>query len=281
MNRKTKQSAGNPSSNVFVHIFLIVTAIITMVPLFTIVITSIRTEKDAVLGPFSIPHEFSLFGNYIEAWTIGNFQQYIFNSVYLVVFSVAGTLIVSTLAGYSFAKFKYPGRNFLYFFILFGLMIPFQTIMLPLYFLLKSLGLLNSLTGIALISFGNAFAIMLMRSFFISLPDSMIEASRIDGCGELRILISIILPNTFPAWASLIVFIALGAWNNLLPPMLFLFDQTKYPVPYAMFAFSDAHTTKYTLLAAAMVISILPILILYLIFNKNFQLDLLAGSEKG
>ena len=168
----------------------------------------------------------------------------------------------------------------MYYILLIGMMIPFQTIMLPLYFTLKSMGMLNSLTGISLlmIGTGEGFAIMMMRSFFISIPDSMIEAARLDGCSELKVLMKVILPNTFPAWTSLIVITAMGAWNNLLAPMMYIFEQNKYPIPYALYAFQSAHTTDYQLLAAGMMISMVPIVIVYVAFQSSFQNGLMAGA---
>ncbi|HZG86018.1 carbohydrate ABC transporter permease [Paenibacillus sp.] len=279
----TFASLSRRMNGILVHIFLIAAALYTLVPFATILITSFRTRADSLNGPFTWPKEWNIVSNYVQAWSMGNFGSYLFNSLYLVVVTVAGTLFVSTLAGYSFAKFRYPGRNVIFYLLLITMMIPFQTVMLPLYFLLKSLGLLNSLTGVAVVSIamGIGFAVMLMRSFFVSLPDSMLEAARIDGCGELSLLMRIVLPNTYPAWSSLIIFEALGAWNNLLAPMVYIFEESKYPIPYALYAFQGPYLTDYELMAAAMMISILPIVVVYLIFAKNFQTDILSGSVKG
>lgn len=268
---------------ILVYAVLVIGAIYTLVPFFTIVLTSFRTARDSVRGPFTWPQEWQILENYIQAWQMGKFDRYLFNSLYMMVLVVIGTLLVATLAGYSFAKFRYPGRNSLYYVLLLSMMIPFQTIMLPLYFVLKSIGMLDSLTGVGLLSVatGLGFAIMMMRSFFISLPDSLLEAARLDGCSELGVLFRIVMPNTFPAWSSLIVFVAMGSWNNLLAPMIYIFNEEKYPIPYALYAFQSAHSTTYELLSAAMMISILPLLIVYIIFQKNFQSNLMAGAVKG
>ena len=214
---------------------------------------------------------------------MGHFDRYLLNSIFMMVITVIGTLFVATLAGYSFAKFRYPGKNVLYYTLLLSMMIPFQTIMLPLYFILRASKLLNTLTGVAIlgIATGLGFAIMMMRSFFISLPDSLLEAARLDGCSELGVLLRIVMPNTFPAWASLIVFVAMASWNNLLAPMIYIFNEEKYPIPYALYAFQSAHTTSYELLSAGMMISILPIILIYILFQKNFQANLMAGAVKG
>lgn len=269
--------------SVLMYTVLILVLIYTLIPFVTILLTSFRTAKDAVRGPFTWPKAWSIVSNYIEAWKVGNFSLYLWNSVYMMVLTVIGTLIVATFAGYSFAKFRYPGKNVFYYVLLLGMMIPFQTIMLPLYFTLKSMGLLNSLNGIVLLSIGTGegFAIMMMRSFFISIPDSMIEAARLDGCSEVKVLTKVVLPNTFPAWSSLIVITAMGSWNNLLAPMVYIFKQEKYPVPYALYAFQAAHTTDYQLLAAGMMISIIPIIIVYVLFQRSFQNGIMAGAVKG
>lgn len=283
MKKKLKRSAGRFVRLLLVYVLLIAVAIYTLVPFATILITSFRTEKDSMKGPFTWPKQWNISTAYSSAWKMGHFDVYIWNSAFIMLFTVIGTLAVSTLAGYSFAKLRYPGRNVLYYLLLFSMMIPFQTIMLPLYFVLKRLGLLNTLTGVSilLIATGLGFAVMMMRSFFVSMPDSLIESARLDGCTEMRVLTKIILPNTFPAWSSLIVFVAMGAWNNLLAPMLYIFDESKYPIPYALYAFQDAHNTSYGLLSAAMVISILPIVAVYLVFQSKFQTNLMAGAVKG
>lgn len=268
---------------ILMYAILIFALIYTLIPFATILITSFRSSQDAVRGPFTWPEEWNIISNYIEAWNVGNFGRYMSNSLYMMVFTVAGTLIVATLAGYSFAKFRYPGKKILYYILLIGMMIPFQSIMLPLYFTLRAMGMLNSLTGIALlmIGTGEGFAIMMMRSFFMGIPDSMIEAARLDGCTEIKVLTRVILPNTFPAWTSLIVISAMGAWNNLLAPMIYIFDQDKYPIPYALYAFQSSFSTDYQLLAAGMMISIIPIVIVYVLFQNSFQNGLMAGAVKG
>lgn len=270
-------------SRILIYLVLILAMIYTLIPFGTIILTSFRTAKDAIRGPFTWPKNWSIIENYIEAWHVGGFSKYLMNSLYMMVFSVVGTLVVATLAGYSFAKFRYPGKKIIYHILLIGMMIPFQSIMLPLYFTLKSMGLLNSLTGIALlmIGTGEGFAIMMMRSFFMGIPDSIIESARLDGCNEIRVLTRVVLPNTFPAWTSLIVITAMGAWNNLLAPMIYIFDQNKYPIPYALYAFQSSFSTDYQLLAAGMMISIIPLVIVYIMFQSSFQNGLMAGAVKG
>lgn len=268
---------------IITYLLLVFGTVYTLIPFLTIVITSFRTPQDSVRGPFTWPREWEIIENYFAAWKMGKFELYLFNSLYMMVLTVIGTLLVATLAGYSFAKFRYPGKNLIYYILLLSMMIPFQTIMLPLYFILKNIGLLNSLNGIILLSTatGLGFAVMMMRSFFISLPDSLLEAARLDGCNELGVLFRIVMPNTFPAWSSLIVFVAMGSWNNLLAPMIYIFTEEKYPIPYALYTFQSSHSTTYELLSAAMMISIIPLVIIYIIFQKNFQSNLMAGAVKG
>lgn len=268
---------------IFTYAVLIIALVYTLIPFCTILLTSFRTPKDAARGPFTWPHEWDIISNYVEAWGVGNFSKYMWNSFYMMVLTVLGTLLIATLAGYAFAKYCFPGKSLVYYLLLLGMMIPFQTIMLPMYFNLKALGLLNSLNGIILLQIGTGegFAIMMMRSFFVGIPDSLIEAARLDGASEIRVLTRVILPNTFPAWTSLIVISAMGSWNNLLAPMLYIFKDEKYPVPYALYAFQSAHSTNYQLLAAGMMISILPLMVVYVIFQRQFQQGMMLGAVKG
>lgn len=268
---------------VLLYFVLILAAAYTLAPFITIILTSFRTQKDVLRGPFSPPKNWAIIENYLQAWTMGRFEQYFTNSIVMLIITVSGTLMVCTLAGYSFAKFRYPGRNAFYYTLLLGMMIPFQTVMLPLYFVMKSFGMLNSVPGVGIlgVATGLGFGIMMMRSFFISIPDTLLEAARLDGCNEMKVLTRVILPNTFPAWTSLTVFTAMGSWNNLLAPMLYIFDEEKYPIPYALYAFRGSHATDYALLSAAMVIAIIPIVIIYLLFQSKFQTNLMAGAIKG
>jgi len=282
---KTERSSKNSKTifKILIYIFLVIAAVYTLTPFFTILLTSFRSSKDVYRGPFTWPHEWSIVANYKKAWEMAKFGNYFFNSVYMAVLAVIGTLLVATLAGYSFAKLRYPGKKFLYYLLLVSMMIPFQTIMIPNYFVLRSINLLDTRTGISILSIatGIGFAVMMMRSFFISFPDSILESARLDGCSELQILARIVLPNTFPAWSSLIIFVAWTSWNNLLAPMMYIFKEAKYPIPYGLYAFSDAHSTTYELLAAAMVISILPLAIVYILFSRYFQTNIFLGSVKG
>lgn len=266
-----------------VYVLLIAFVVYTLIPFLTIVLTSLRSKRDVLRGPFSLPAEWSAIRNYSRAWGAGRFDQYLLNSMYLLMVNVVGSLVVCTLAGYSFAKFRFPGCNIMYYGFLLSMIVPFQTIMLPVYFVLKALRLINTLTGVAVlgIATGLGFGTMMMRSFFVSFPTTLVESARIDGCNEAGILVHIVLPNTFPAWSSLVVFSAMASWNNLLAPMLYIFKEAKYPIPYALYAFRGNHSTEYELLAAAMLISITPLLVIYLVFQSRFQSNLLAGAIKG
>jgi raffinose/stachyose/melibiose transport system permease protein len=269
-------------SRVLVNLVLIGAAVYALIPFLTIIVTSLRPEADLSRGPFTVPSELTIVQNYKRAWVDGRFSLYLKNSLLILVPSVLGNLAVVTFAGYSFAKLKYPGKKLLFAALMLSMMVPFQSVMIPLYLSMARLQLLNKLLGIILLQVGNVgFGVFMMRSFYVSIPNELLEAARLDGCGEVRTLLFVVFPVTFPAWSSLIVFNSFWSWNNLLAPMLFLYRETLFPVPYALYAFQSKFSTDYSLLSAAMLISLLPLVILYLFFQRSFQSGLLGGSIKG
>ena len=239
-----------PIARVVTYLVLVTVALYALIPFITIILTSVRSEADLARGPFTLPSELSFVENYLRAWRDGRFHIYLKNSIAILVPSVVGNLIVVTLAGYSFAKIKFPGRKILFALLMLSMMIPFHSIMIPLYLVMTKLHLLNKLMGIAILQIGTVgFGVFMMQSFFVTTPDELIEAGSIDGCGELRTIWHIIFPITLPAWSSLIVFNSLGSWNNLLAPILFLYKETLFPVPYALYAFQANFDTDYSLVS--------------------------------
>lgn len=217
---------------VVLSLVLAAVAAYALIPFLTIIITSIRTEPDLARGPFTLPREITVLENYKRAWVDGRFSVYLKNSLFILVPSVLGNLAIVTFAGYSFAKMRYPGRKLFFGLLMLSMMVPFQSIMIPLYLIMARLQLLNKLAGIILLQIGNVgFGVFMMRSFYVTIPNDLLEAARLDGCGEIKALLSVVFPLTFPAWSSLIVFNSLWSWNNLLAPMLFLYRETLFPFP--------------------------------------------------
>jgi len=270
-------------SRTFIYIVLIIVAIYTLIPVVAVVTTSVRSEADLAQGPFSLPKEMRILENFKSAWIDGKFNVYFKNSIFITIPTVILVVALSTLAGYSFAKIHFPGANIVFSFMLIGMMIPFQAVMIPLYFLMKNLHLLDTTLGVILIITATSlsFGAFMMRAFFRGLPNELIEAAKLDGCTDLQTFWNVMLPLTIPAWISLIIFQAIWTWNNLLIPLLFLYNDKMRPLPLALYNFQDRYSTMYTLVAAAVMITILPLVVLFILLQRKFVTSITMGAIKG
>lgn len=269
------------SVRVIVRLVLILFAAYTAVPLLMVLVTAVRPSGAVIGGPFTIPRELSL-SNFRHAWIGGRFSQYVGNSFLITVPTVVIVLLLATPAGYSFAKIRYPGRDLLFFGILLGMMVPFQAVMIPLYFLINDLGLVNTRTAVVVVmaAGGLPFGIFMMRSFFVSLPNELIESARLDGATDIRVFYHVMLPLTFPAWVSLIIFQSMWAWNNFVVPLIFIYTQRLRPVTLGLMHFQGQYVTDYPLVAAAILITLSPLIILYVLLQKKFVSSITLGAVK-
>jgi len=196
---------------------------------------------------------------------------------------VIGVVACSTLAGYGFARLNLPGRRVWFYLILLGLMVPFQSYMIPLYFDLQAYGLLNNYLAVILpgIAAGLPFGIYFMQAFFRSLPAEMSDAARVDGCSEFRVFWHIVLPLTAPGISSLTIFQALWTWNSFLMPLIFLNDEAHRTLPMGLMFFQSRYTSNYALISAGVLITSFPIIVVYLLLQRRFVQGLAAGALKG
>jgi raffinose/stachyose/melibiose transport system permease protein len=162
-------------------------------------------------------------------------------------------------------------------------MIPFQSIMIPLFFLFNSLGLIDTHGAVILaVGIGGIpFGTFMMRSFFIGLPNQLLEAARLDGCSDLSAFLRVMLPLTYPAWVSLIIFQTMWSWNNFLVPLVFIFTDKLRPLPLGLMFYSSRYNTEYTLVAAGVLITILPLIILYIVLQRKFISSITMGALTG
>ena len=260
-------------------IILIAYTLIALIPFSWVVLNSFKTNTEIFSNPFGLPNYF-LFSNYTEAWTTGKLGQYMRNSFIIAIPTTIGTLIVSSLAGYAFGKINFWGNNLIFSIFLFGLMIPFEAIMIPLYFTLKGLGLLESYAGVIIPGIGGPFGIFLMRNFFKQIPSELSDSAKIDGCGEFGIFLYIMLPLAKPALGALGIFSFMGNWNSFLFPYIVLTNDAKRPLQVGLLNFQQRYYTDYRLLFAAIVLSIIPITILYVLLHRQFIQGIASGALK-
>jgi len=279
LNYKNRRTLGNVWTLVFIIIFLL----FTIVPLITIVITAGKTQQEVFnKGPFSKPENFlsNFSKNIQEAWTTGKLGRSFVNSIIITIPSVLLTVSLSCVAGYALAKVNFWGRDVVFLLFLLGLMLPFQATMISLYFLMRDLHLLNTYWSVIFASAGVSFGIFMMRSFFMGLPNELIEAAKIDGCSEFQAFWKVMLPLVYPAAFSLTVFQFMWSWNSFLVPLLFITSMDKRPVALSLMFFQTRYSSEHNLIAAAVIISSLPVIGIYLILQSRFEEGITLGAFK-
>ena len=260
---------------------LLVLALLSLAPLAWMFSVSFMPRGEAAQFPPPLLPSAPTFDNYRELFARTGMARYFANSL-LVALSITGlSLLVNTMAGYAFAKLRFRGRERLFQWLLAALVVPAQVAMLPLFLLMKQLGLVNSYWGVILPAAAGVFGIFLVRQYARSLPDELIEAARIDGAGELRIFFRIVLPLLKPVLATLAVFTFMAAWNDFMWPLIVLTDQERYTLPVALASLSREYIMDVELMMAGAVVTVLPVLGLFLLLQRYYVQGLLLGSVKG
>ena len=221
------------------HALLVVLALLAVFPVVLVVSTALKDPADVRVNPFGLFSSFST-ENVATAWTVGGFSDYLLNSLLLSVPSTVIVVVLSTMAGYTFARLPFPGRSVMFYLVVLGLLVPFFTFMIPLYFQLRGLGLLDTLLGanLVLASTGLAFGTFFMRAFFSDLPTELEQAARIDGASEWQIFLRIMVPLVGSGAGALAVFTFLQNWNNFLVPLLYLPNGGYRPLTTGLYLFT-------------------------------------------
>jgi len=223
-------------------------------------------------------------GNYHELFAHAGMGRYFLNSVFIATSITLLSLACNTLAGYAFAKLRFAGREKLFGMLVGGLVIPAQVAMLPLFLLLKYVGLVNTYAGVILPGTATVFGIVgifLVRQYARTIPDDLLEAARVDGAGEARIFLQIVLPLLKPILVTLAVLTFLTAWNDFMWPLIVLTGQQHYTLPVGLASLSREHVQDFELMMAGAVITVLPVLLLFLALQRYYLRGLLLGSVKG
>lgn len=264
------------------YTILIIFCLISIVPIFVMWIAALKSSPEIFKDPFSLPTVLH-WENLAKAWTVGRFNQYLGNSIIVTIPTVTGVVALSCLAGYAFGRLKFVGSKILFVIFLLGLMVPFQSIMIPMYYDLQDLKLLGSYWAMILpaIALGLPFGIFLMQAFFHNLPSDLTDAARVDGCTEFGVFFKIMLPLAGPAVSTLVVFQFTWTWNAFLMPLLFLNEESLRPIALGLMFFSGRYTMNYGLVAAGVTLATLPLIVVYIIFQRQFMRGLIAGALKG
>lgn len=267
------------------YVVLTFGAFLAIFPVLLIISTALRSPDEVRIDPFGLFTSFSL-ESLSTAWFDNSFNNYFLTSVLLSVPATIITVFLSCAAGYAFARTRFPGRDALFYLVTLGLLVPFFTLMIPLYFQMLQMGLLDTIPGaiVILVATGQgglSFGIFLMRSFFLELPSDLEQAGRIDGATEWQIFYRIMLPLVRSGAASLFVFVFLQNWNNFLVPLLFLPGEGSRTLPTALYLSAGGRTLELGALAAGVFITIIPVIIVFLIAQRQLVKGFLAGAVKG
>jgi raffinose/stachyose/melibiose transport system permease protein len=274
MNQPLAQRASPAGKTTKVALFygaLILATLLWFTPVITLVLTALKDAGDfAINGAFSLPKSIR-WANFSEAWQTG-VQNYFWNSVIVTSIKVPTGILIESLAAFALTHmhFKWADRIFTY--ILIGLIVPVQMTLVPLTLLMNALNLIDTLTGLTIlyIGFGVPFGVLVMRGFFRTLPTAIIEAARIDGCSWFRIFYRIALPLALPAVVSLCILDGVATWNEFILAQIFLRSDELRTLPLGLVQFSTQFSTQYDQLAAAVLISVVPIVLVFLLFQRYF-----------
>jgi multiple sugar transport system permease protein len=254
---------------------------LTLFPLLWMLSVSLMEPGESSSLPLPLLPSAATLHNYRELFTQAGIGQYLINSLLLSCGATVLSLLFNVSAGYAFAKLRFRGRDRIFKVMLGALVIPSQVAMLPLFLLLKYLGLVNTYGAVLVPAMAGIFGIFLVRQYALTIPDALLEAARMDGASEFRIFRVIVLPLLTPILVTLGIFTFLGTWNDFMWPLIVLTDKDLYTLPVALASLSREHVQDNELMMAGSVLTILPVLLLFLGLQRYYIQGLLVGSVKG
>lgn len=279
----SSKSSRERSLTVITYIILTVGAIVVSIPFLWMVSTSLKTLEDVwVIPPQWIPKP-AIWKNYVDALTVMPFLKYTINTLIITIGTIIGTLLSASLVAYGFSRLRFPGRDVLFVLLLATMMIPGQVTLIPTFILFKYLGWIDTFLPLIVPSFfgGSAFAVFLLRQFFMTIPVELDEAATLDGCSPLGIYWRIILPLSKPALGTLAIFVFMFCWNDFLGPLIYINSMDKRTIALGLNSFLGMYGGDWNLMMAASVIFLLPCLIIFFLAQKAFVQGIVVGGIKG
>jgi multiple sugar transport system permease protein len=270
------------------HLVLIPLAFLLIVPLLWMLITSLETEGEANHFPPILLPAHPQFQNYTEAWAEAPFGHFFINSALVTLVVLASNLLVCSLAGYAFARVRFLGRGALFVTLMATLMVPFQVTMIPVFLIVKWFGDnvwdllgIDHIGALMLPNLATAFGIFFLRQFFLTVPVELEEAARVDGTSRVGVLFKIVLPLSLPAMSTLAALTVLTSWNDFLWPLIVITSHDQMTIPLGLTYFQGAHFVKWPLLMAANVMSLLPMLLVFIGAQRYFVQSVASTGLKG
>lgn len=274
-------------STIVIDIILVISTCLVLLPIVTMVMTSLKTFEDVQMNPASlIPKEFTL-KNYVTVFTEFPFTQYLINTLFITITSTVGITLTSALVAYAFARFDFKYKGIIFAVMLSTIMIPGQILQIPLYEMYRGMGWINTYKPMIIPAFlgGGITNVFLIRQFFNSLPKSIFESAQIDGAGEFRIFATIAVPLSKAIIFTVAIFSFTASWNDFYSPLLYINDDKKYTLAYGLYIFFDKFKVgsykAWNIICAANLVVIVPIIVLYFFAQRYFVEGITLGGVKG
>jgi raffinose/stachyose/melibiose transport system permease protein len=270
------------TKRILIYAMLIVGCIIAIVPFLVTILASLKTTVELVQGVLAFPED-PKWGNFRKAWDQGNFDRFFLNSLLVAVGVVVPSIFLSAMTGFAFARYKFRGSKFLFAYFLLGLVIPLQAMVIPLFYLLREMHLLDSLWALILpqIGMSMSFGTLLMRQAYLSIPREIVEASIVDGAGSWEILWKIMFPLSRPIVGTLGLLFFIWTWNEFLLPLVVNINPEYHTLPVGILYFQQRWTSDIPMIAAGSTIIFLPLIGMFLLFQRQLVKAITAGAVKG
>ncbi|HEY0865958.1 MAG TPA: carbohydrate ABC transporter permease [Fimbriimonas sp.] len=269
-----------PSERLVTYSVLLLGALLMALPFYYMVVTSLKSATEVSLPTVSLTVKDPTLQPYIDLMDRGLVVRATVNSVIIAVLSTGGAMFLCTLAGYAFAKHRFPGRDVIFVSLLATMMIPGSVLLVPSFLLMRDFGWLDTWAPLIIPGLAGAFGVFLARQFIEKIPDSLLESAKIEGAGEVRIFWSVILPLTKSLLATLAILTFLGSWNSFVGPLIILLDEQKYTLPLVVAMLQGRFPGKENVQMAGAMVSILPVLILFLFFQRQIVQSLATSGLK-
>ena len=281
--RRAKSTTGDKVVGSVSHTILTIWSLIVVLPLLWTIMSSFKTSSEIFASPFTLPTHWN-FENYVNAWTTAGIGSFLLNTVVVVFGALGLTMLFGSMCAYVLARFQFPGSRAIYYLMLAGLTFPIFLAIVPLFFVLRNIGLLNTLPGLILTyaAFALPFTVFFLFSFFKALPNSIAEAAALDGAGEWRTFFQVMLPMARPGLATVAILNFVGLWNQFLLPVALNTNPSNYVLTQGMASFASqaGYSVDFGALFAGVVITVVPVLIVYLVFQRQLQGSVSQGVNK-
>lgn len=264
------------------YAFMMLFGLLMLVPLIWVFLTSFKTQPEIAKLPITwLPVDFFNFDNYVKLFEVQPFGRYFINSMIVAVISLVSSTIIAVLAGYAFAKIEFRFKEVLFIGILAVFMVPQEAMVLPKYLMMTQIGWVNTYLGLAFPDLFTAFGVYLFRQFMAGIPDTYVDAARIDGASELKILWCVVLPLVKPALASFVIIKFMFSWNQFLWPLVVGQEQDMFTVTVGLVFFAGQWFNEWNLIATATIFSMVPMLLIFILLQKYLVQGLVLTGTKG